>query len=335
MRRRLTLAVLFVAVPLFAKQRAVRPGDAGHCITGVIARATPFRLAPDEQYVYWIEDSSIRRAPKRGGATQELAQFAAHESPLSMTVGDTHVYAGVQRFDAAREVRLPSAIVAVPKSGGVLSTIVSGIQMPFALETDATHVYWADGGMLKPDDAFLVPGTGAIGRASKDGLSRQTLVADLTAPFALALDGNDVWFGDGETVAVSGLHVVPKSGGAKKTIHRGIWANELVALPTELLVSGLTEDVRNAIFAVRKDGGGVRTLVEDEMIYSPARVFDGVAYFLQRDFGNVVTLWSVPLSGGTPALLDDGLSIYLRDLAVDACAVTVAGSGRTLVRVKR
>jgi hypothetical protein len=154
MKRRLTLSVfalLFVAVPLFAKHRGVRPGDAGHCVTGVIAtQVSGTRMAADEHHVYGFGLSSLHRVPKNGGTVQQLAVLPPGGVVLSMTVGDTHVYLGVQRFDPATGADLPGEILAIPKSGGVMSTLISGIQMPFDVETDATHVYWADGGMLNP-----------------------------------------------------------------------------------------------------------------------------------------------------------------------------------------
>jgi hypothetical protein len=151
----------------------------------------------------------------------------------------------------------------------------------------------------------------------------------------VAFDEGAVWFSENAAVGNSALHVVQKTGGAKITINREISVEDLVVLPTELLAWGITREVDSAIFAIRKDGRGVRTLVDDERIRSGPRVFDGVVYFLKSTFAGPNTLWSVPVSGGTPTLLHDDVSIFLRDLDVDECAITFGTNRGTLERLKR
>jgi hypothetical protein len=135
------MALLLAALPVSAKRRAVVAGAPGHCRTGILTSAFPEMLAVDADFVYWIDEfqTSLLRVSKNGGRPQRLA-FLENWVPLSMTVDDTHVYLGVLPAEALFSPR-PGNILAIPKNGGTLSSVVSGVLSPFDVEVDATHVY--------------------------------------------------------------------------------------------------------------------------------------------------------------------------------------------------
>lgn len=332
----LTLALLLAAMPALARRRTVLPGTPGHCITGVLDdAAAPLMLASDERYVYWIDDddASLRRVAKGGGASERLA-FLDDWIPLSMTVDATHVYIGALPATAIFAT-MPGAILSIPKGGGTLGTLISGVLTPFDVEADATHLYWAATGTFDFENERIDP-DGKIERALKNGSGRQALAENLSAPLDLALEGDSLWFGETGLAngdATVGLYLVPKSGGTVTTIDNLTASAYIVPSGAALVVWGGNSRVENGLFVIRKDRGGVRTLVDDELLASGPRVLDGVAYYLSEgDEGN--RLLSVPVAGGTPTVLRDDV-YFTDDFEVDGCAVTLGTVHGTIERMKR
>jgi hypothetical protein len=339
MTRRLALcalALLLAASPAFAKRRAVMAGAPGHCLTGIIDDdAYTLMVASDDRYIYWVDDgtASLRRVPKSGGASQRLA-FVENWYPLSMTVDDTHVYLGVLPVEAFASPR-PGSILSIPKSGGTLSVLISGVLSPFDVETDATHLYWAATGTIDFERETITP-DGRIERALKNGTGRQTLAANLSAPLDLALDGDAVWFGEtglatGDTSV--GLYVVSKSGGTISTVDDQTASAHIAPVGAALVVLGGNATVDNGLFVIRKDRGGARLLVDDPLLASGARIFEGTAYYLvEGEESNL--LYSIPVIGGTPTLVRDDV-YFTDDFEVDACAITFGTIDGTLERARR
>jgi hypothetical protein len=336
-RKLCALALLVAASSLTARQRAVTPGASGHCVTGVIAKERPGKLlVADDSYVYWINalENALYRVAKTGGRPERVARLE-HDFADSMAVDDMNVYLGVQRYDA-NFAPLPGAILSIPKSGGVPVTLASGLGLTPDVHTDATHVYWLDSGMPDPNTAALVT-PGKIERARKDGTGRETIASNLSAPFEMALDDDTVFFGEGGTTVGSrtlGLRAVPKSGGAVRAIENEIIVWQILPMGADLVVAGYITSDTQAIYVARKDGGGVHTLIESKNFGGSFSVFDGIAYYFLREREENV-LWSVPVTGGTRALVRNGLSIFTIDFDIDACAITVATAGHTIERIKR
>jgi hypothetical protein len=339
MSRRLplfALALLLAATPALARRRAVLAGAPGHCLTGILDdNAFTQIVATDDASVYWIDDDdgALRRVAKSGGASEQLATLDEW-FPLSMTVDDTRVYIGALPFEALFSPQ-PGVILSIPKSGGTLEVLISGVSSPFDVETDATHLYWAASGTLDIQNESIAA-DGKIERALKSGASRQTLAQDLSAPLDLALDGDAVWFGEtgvatGDTTV--GLFVVQKSGGAVTTIDSETASAYITPVGAALVVLGAHGSVENGLFVIRKDRGGVRTLVDDEFLVSGARIFEGTAYYLSEGDESYL-LYSIPVIGGTPTLVRDDV-YFTDDFEVDACAITLGTVDGVLERVKR
>ena len=339
MKRRLlllALALLLAALPALARRRAVLAGAPGHCVTGILDDGVAaVMLGSDATHIYWLDENegALRRVPKNGGPSQRVA-FVTNWIPLSMAVGDTHVYIGALP-PAALFSPTPGAILAVPKGGGTLAALISGVLSPFDVETDATHVYWAATGTLDFERETIAP-DGKIERALKNGESRQTLAENLSAPLDLALEDDAVWFGEtglangDDTV---GLYLVQKSGGAVTAIDTQTAVAHIAPSGAALVVWGGDARVQNALFVIRIDRGGVRLLVDDELLASGARVADGTAYYLSEG-EEAYRLFSVPVAGGTPTLLRD--DVYVTDdFEVDACAITFPTIDEELERMKR
>jgi hypothetical protein len=339
MTRRLTLfllVLLLAATPALARRRAVLFGAASHCVTGILENdAYAAAITSDATHIYWIDDgeASLRRVAKSGGPSQRLA-FLENWIPFSLAVDATHVYLGVLPAEALFSPR-PGSILSIPKSGGTLSVLISGVATPFDIETDATHLYWAAVGTVDFENETIAA-DGKIERALRNGSGRQVLAENLSTPTDLALDDDALWFGENgfaEGDPSVGLYVMPKSGGAITTIDELVAPSRITPVGAALVVWGARGAVDNGLFVIRKDRGGVRTLVDDEILASGAQVMDGVAYYLTESFDANV-LWSVPVVGGTPVIVRDDV-YFTDDFDVDACAITLSTVDGTLERVKR
>ena len=335
MRRRLLLCALALVVfvpPAFAKRRAVTPGAPGHCITGRIARfATPTSMTRDATHLYWSGSffDGLARAPLLGGPTQSIADVDQW-TVQTMTADDTTIYMGALPNGSSIQ---PGVILSVPKTGGIVTVLASGVPLPYDIEVDATHVYWAAVGT--PASGSIVDGK--IERALKNGTGRETLIGG-NAPMSIELDGDRLWFGESGFASEEkiGLYTMPKSGGARTTIRGDVAVGSIVFSGDSVLVYGATETVSTGLFVIAKDGSSMRTLVEEEDISGEQRIVAGRVFYTTVPglFGER-RLWSVPLSGDAePALVREGLDSFLDELEVDGCAVIISTENGELVRVK-
>ena len=164
----------------------------------------PAAIAADGTTVYWADsgnfnsDGTVMAVSKDGGTPTVLA--SAQDAPWAVAVDDTSVYwVNLGTFTApllpsSTLVPPPStasnydgSVVKMPKGGGPVTTLVSGIRIPGALlasvglcvtaiATDSTSVYWTDFGS-----------EGAVSRVMKvpkEGGAPVTLVAVPVPPGA-------------------------------------------------------------------------------------------------------------------------------------------------------
>ncbi len=340
MTRRLWLcAVLLslVALPAVARRRAITPRGPAECANATLVRATYANLlAVDGEFVYLVDEMGVlSRVPKLGGDVQPLADPLDEWLPFAMTVDDTRIYIGVLPIEAL-DVPMPGAILTVPKGGGVPGVLLSGVITPITLATDATHLYWASAGTYDFNEGTIAS-DGKVERVTKDGGVRETLASDLSAPVGLALDGNDVYFGqtggadDDDTV---GLYRVPKGGGAIATLFDDVLAGPIVIDGNTLVVLGDAE-AGSAVLAIDKSGASpMRTLYASDRIENGLRVADRRAYFLQSADGPGSELAWVSIDapagavGVRPGLDGD-------DFLLDGCAAIVNTVDGDVVRTTR
>jgi hypothetical protein len=343
MTRRLMLCalILIAAIPAFAqRRRAVNPG-AGRCQYGtVVEDAYASLIEIDGPYVYWLDDlgGALLRAPIATGKLEVLG-FFFDGFPLSMTIDDTHVYIGLLPLDAFEGGTNPGTIVRVPKTGGVPETIVSGVNTPWDLEADGTHIYWASTGTLDFVEEEILP-DGKIERATKTGGSRQTLAENLSAPLDLAIDANNVYYNEtglaqGDTTI--GVYRVAKTGGAVATLTDSALAIGL-DVANDVVVFWGGGETSAGLFRVPKNGSAAPALiVDDSTIWAPPRVMDNRVYYLTTDEeASTDSLKSVDIfNPQQPATHFEGL-ITSQDFELDACSAFLGDiDDESIVRVPR
>jgi hypothetical protein len=339
MRRFVAVAALLLAMApaAMARRRAVTPGDRS-CVLGTLLPATYANvLAADGQFVYLVDEMAmLSRVPKTGGARQDLAEPLESWLPLAMLVDDTTIYISALPIEAIF-FPMPGSILAIPKNGGVVRVLASGAGTPFAMAMDATHVYWAAAGILDFEDGEFQPG-GKVERIAKDGTGRQALADDLSAPLAVAIDENHVYFGESGLGLADGdpelgLYRVPKGGGAITAIDENLVVIGLGIDGNTLVVVGGTEASGPAMLAIDKSGATpARTLLVDESMSFTVRIADRRAYVMaEREY---TELLSVSIDNPGPATVVrselDGDAFV-----IDGCAAIVNTIEGNVVRTAR
>ena len=159
-------------------------------------------------------------------------------------------------FDAGQG-SLGGALNSVPKNGGSVTVLVTGLGSVNEFALDETHLYWTETG---------AGGEGAVKRISKMGGTVDILAAgvpagsdfDVFAPQGLALDTEFVYWG--EEVGGAAIRRVPKAGGTVVDIGRGQNFK-----PTSIVVDASFIYIAEANFAGRilripLGGGSINTL---------------------------------------------------------------------------
>jgi len=324
----LVLVVVAVSTPaLAARRRAVTPGSPGHCKLGTVAYfASPFLFTKDATHVYWIDDfdAKLFRAPLDGGEVEDLGASFNDYVTWAMTTDATTVYIAASPT-AIIDGPAPGFILTVPKNGGALATLVSGVSTPLDVEADDTHVYWAAAGTLDFPGQHI-PSDGKIERVRKDGSARQALVEDLSTPVDVELEGDQVWYGEtgfADDDPTVGVYRVAKTGGAVTTLNATVIAPALAVTNDAVIVEGGTATVDGGIIRVPKDGSAIRVLAQDENITGAPVVFDGRVYYITEG-EEANSLFSVPLDGSATARLVRDDLYYISNFFVDECAITAA-----------
>jgi hypothetical protein len=340
-RRLAVLALLLLtispaAMAANARRRAVTPGTRTTCTFGTVLPATYANvLAADDQYVYLIDEfTTLARVPKLGGEREDLADPLDDWLPLAREVDDTTIYISALPLESFL-TPLPGVILAVPKNGGVITVLASGVETALMLALDDTHIYWPAAGILDFDSGELTT-SGKIERIRKDGTNRQVLAADLSAPLSLALDGNDVYFGQtglAEGDPTVGVYRVAKNGGAVATIDADVLALGVTVAGNKLLVFGATENTDLSLLVYDDKSGATtpRVLLTDEATSSTIRVADGRAYvMLERE---TTELWSVNIDSGAATQVRGDLDgdVFL----IDGCAAIVNTTDGDIIRTQR
>lgn len=340
MRRTIVLAlVLFIAGSAYAaKRRSVAPG--GRCSPGGLisffVNATV--LALDDTHVYYFDDLSgtFQRAPKAeqlpSFSGEVLAELEFNDVVTNMTMDATHIF--FTAYEAPTSIPStfpPNKLYSLPKSGGTPALLASNLLFPRTLQTDATHVYWADLGTISFSTG--IASDGKIERVAKDGTGRLTLAGDLSAPFGIVLDGDGVIFietGLAEDDPSLGLRRVAKSGGTVTDVRDNAIALGLEIAGDDLYFVG--EDMTSDVFGLLrmpKSGGTPVVLFQDEAIAGKPYYYDGQLYYVTENEDEERFLWAISASGGTPRLLSTDY-VDPETLAIDECYVYYLGFGNVL-----
>jgi hypothetical protein len=168
-------------------------------------------LALDNDFVYWGDDTGIRRVLKAGGTPQTLA---ADTQSVKLALDSTHVY--WTRIDwTTGQVR--RALL----GGGSMSTLVTNLDSPYGLALDSTQIY------------FTERGTGKVYHANKDGSGLVSYHPGNISPYMaedIAVDNTDVYWLDTTSLQDGRLHRVTKVGGTINDLALGYFGPRGVLL---------------------------------------------------------------------------------------------------------
>jgi hypothetical protein len=204
--------------------------DGGPVKALVHGLTTPFELAVDGQFIYWVavgtstgedflSDGSIGRAAKSDGSG--VTKLASDLSlPLALAIDATNVYFG----EAGAGLGNPSGGVRrVPRTGGTVTKLLDNIIVG-PLTLDASAVYY---GVLLSDGSFQVS------TLQKSGGSPRLLVSGLDDVSSLKVFGSTLYYvvESDETT----INAVPNAGGTPRIIRTGDLATATIAIEDCLL----------------------------------------------------------------------------------------------------
>jgi hypothetical protein len=103
---------------------------------------TPYRLAGDEDWIYWTDrgDQTLSRVPRAGGNVEELVRLSSGELG-HLTLGANAVFFTVN--EVVQTGVLPSMVMRVPKSGGAATVVAQSVMAPYDLEVAGRYLYFS------------------------------------------------------------------------------------------------------------------------------------------------------------------------------------------------
>lgn len=235
----------------------------------------------------------------------------------------------------------PSAVGCMPKHGGPIAIIASGISPdnmvgPVYIATDDTYVYWTQWvEVATPGGATPTAGAAAVLRAPKDGSgSATTLVTQVgQAPFGLAVDSKNAYFSIFEEIVGATFDAIPLNGGSLYTVYSNPYWDD--ALGTAMLTGGVGQVVSNGtllflvgyadpvvssanIFTVEANGS---TSIATVASYGPGSAIQADATRLAY-VGGAGVGWVDLADGGT-----QNLSIAANNIALHPCGLVWDDAG--------
>jgi hypothetical protein len=257
--------------------------------TQVIAGSqnAPRYLTQDESRIYWttgVEDGTVASVAKTGGVVKVLASKLENPAGLALHGDDVYWVERGPSFGPGNNVS--GAIKRVSKSGGAVTTLLSGQPDLDSIVVDAATIYFGgDGGLYKmpiaggavttmhvptvpefhsPSVPVLVAdathlyftavhGAGPILKIAKSG-GAVTVLADKQATTALTLDATHLYWG-----TEAGTFRVSKSGGAPERLGPGARAITGIAVDGDDVF--FTDYQGDSVTRVKKSTGSLTKLV--------------------------------------------------------------------------
>ena len=299
-------------------------------------QAGPTAIALSATDVFWIDEGngdgvsgSIMKRSKSGGAVTALT--TAQPSPSALVVdGATVFFTNIGELGSLTDPKPVGSVLAVPAAGGAVRTLATKQWSPRGLAVDAAFVYFGNPGVVEGK-------TTTVARVPKKGGAVKVMASGQRSPNGIATDATRLfWAAGGSCVAENGtmpsdgeILFAPLAKGAPKALASGLLCPESIALDdTSVYFTGAPGD---AIAAVDKAGGPLRTLAGDQKGVRHLAVDDKFVYFANQESGVV---GRVAKQGGPVEELakvtDPG------GIAVDASSVYLSDSkaGTVLRRAK-
>ncbi len=271
-------------------------GDAAPGLVTLASGQNPSNLVVKTAGVYWARGadagSAVMSLPLNGGVPTTIV--AVQGEVQGLAVDATHAYWTEVVSDAGAP--LPNSVVmSVALTGGTPTTIASGQVGAGVLAVDSTSVYWTT------SDAT----TASVMKVALDGGTPTTLASSQGGIDFIAVDSSNVYWVVNDD-PFFGVVTVPIQGGLTNTL-----GSETSA------IYGLAVDSTNVYWtayghgysklhptgAINKaplGGGATITIALGNNLMGLA--VDGTNAYWTSVFGSV---YRVPVSGGTPVILDD------------------------------
>jgi uncharacterized repeat protein (TIGR02543 family) len=261
--------------------------------------SSPLSLAVDTSRVYWTDSGSgrILSIPSDGSTNSPTVLASGMVEPSGIAVDNSSVYFSEGATNS-------STIRSVPKGGGTVSTIQSGLTSVFRIATDVNNLYWTD------------PVGGTIRSVPKSGGASTILASDPgNAPSGIAVDSVNVYWT--QMVKPGNVMKVPIAGGTPAYIDYGT-NTPGVATDGTFVYWTQYAFADGQIKANYVGQGGQESILVDNLNAPYDLAIDSSSVFwVEETLGNVK---QVSIAGGTPVTLASGLA-NPQAIAVDSSSV--------------
>jgi len=236
----------------------------------------PAGIALDSTDVFYIRDlspdpSEVGRVSKSGGPTSLLATTPSTKPPGGVAVDATSVVWTeliYSQWDPAG-----GSLRSMPKAGGAITTLASGLDGPEHIALDATHAYWTQN-----DQVMRVPLSGG---------TPEVVASGQVWPRFVAVDGTHAYWATSTFIGCPcSLSRAPLAGGAVEVLAQPTKSVAYVTLDDASVywVEWSTiSDADGAVKRVPKSGGAVEVVADELEQPDGLAVDDESVYFCTWD----------------------------------------------------